>query len=289
MKNVDFVIYGDTDSMFVNIGYFLNKNIGDDWKKLPEDKKIFYIRKVSSIISDYVNDRSYKEVQRKHYNCLEDDFRIKFKQEIIARRALFVMKKKYSLWCIDEEGISTDKIKTTGLEIVRSETPEAIKPILTEIMEMILKGVSDDELSAKISNYKKDLYSVRPEEIAVNIGVSHIEKFMNNGSPVKGTPWHVKGAMNYRTLIRKMNLQGKYRDIAEGSKVKVVYLKKNEYKFDSIAFYRWPEEFDNVLKIDYDKMIEKHFISKIQTILEPINKQILLNHNNKQVLDALFQ
>jgi len=286
MKN--FVIYGDTDSMFINLGSFLTQHLGDKWIKMPEDRKIHYIRKISSIITDYVNDRSYREVQRKHYNCLENDFRIKFKQEIIAKTSLFVMKKKYSLWCIDEEGIPTDKMKTTGLEIIRSETPEAVKPMLKDIMEMILKGYKDDDISSKIERYKTELFKVRPEEIAVNVGISHIEKFIDGGNSVKGTPWHVKGALNYRMLMKELKLEGQYDEIVEGAKAKVLYVKKNNYKIDSISFHRWPKEFDDILKVDYDKMIDKYFISKIETLLEPMNKKHLLNYHAQGVVNAFF-
>jgi len=41
MKN--FVIYGDTDSMFINLGSFLTQHLGDKWIKMPEDRKIHYI------------------------------------------------------------------------------------------------------------------------------------------------------------------------------------------------------------------------------------------------------
>ena len=91
------------------------------------------------------------------YNSNETDFRIKFKQEIVAKSILFVKKKKYSAWHTNEEGVAVDKIKTTGLEIVRSDTPEVVRPMLKDIMNMILKGVGDKDLSSAIDKYKKEL------------------------------------------------------------------------------------------------------------------------------------
>jgi len=284
----DYVLYGDTDSLFCDIASFLDYNVGLDWRMLKEDVIIHYIRKISAILTDHVNDRSYREVQRKHYNCGEEDFRIKFKQEIIAKSALFVMKKKYSLWCVDEEGIPTDKMKTTGLEIVRSETPQAVKPRLRTIMEMILKGATDVDISNIVEKYKTELYNVLPEEIAVNVGISHIDKYNTSGEAAKGTPWHVKGALNYGFLLKELKLEGQYDGIQEGNKAKVVYLKKNIYKFDSLSFLRWPKEFDGILKVDYQKMVDKHFISKIETLLTPMGKEQLLNFVAQAGLDAFF-
>lgn len=285
---VDYVVYSDTDSAYVKIGAVLCNLFGEKWLNASDDIKIQCIRMLSNDISNKLNDRSYRETQCKHYNCLEEDFRIKFKQEVIAKSALFVAKKKYSIWCVDEEGIPTDKLKTTGLEIVRSETPAAVKPKLKHVMEMILKGASDDELSNQIHNYKSELFNVIPEEIAVNVGISHIDKFVTGESTAKGTPWHVKGALNYRKMLNELGLVGKYDEINEGNKAKIVYVKKNNWSIDSIAFHRWPEEFKGVLEVDYLKMVDKYFIGKIEILLEPINKIHLLQYESKKVLDAFF-
>jgi len=253
---------------------------------LKEEVIIRYIRKIAALLSEHINDRSYRDVQRKHYNCLEEDFRIKFKQEIIAKSALFVMKKKYSLWCVDEEGIPTDKMKTTGLELVRSDSPEAVRPRLKAVMEMILKGAPDTEIATIVEKFKTELYSVMPEEIAVNVGISNISKYSDNGVATKGAPWHVKGALNYRFLLKDLKLEGQYDDIEEGAKAKVVYVKKNIYKLESIAFQRWPVEFETVVKVDYSTMVEKYFTAKVSTLLEPMNKQALLTFQG--ALDAFF-
>ena len=260
------------------LGEWIKDNLKDpdDWEKMSDENKIKIIKKIAVVIEDEVNENIFKDVQIKNYNSQVHDFKIGFKQEIIAKNALFVKKKKYAFWCVDEENISTDKIEVTGLEIVRSDSSEAIRERLKHIMEMIIKGFPDVEIINTVDKYKKELMKVYPEEIAANIGVNNINKYIINGVSQKGAPWHVKGVANYRKLLNELNIKNNYEDISEGIKVKVVYLKKNQFNFDTISFIRWAKEFDKVIEIDKNLMIEKFFIKKIRSLLEPINKENLL-------------
>jgi DNA polymerase elongation subunit (family B) len=287
----DFVAYIDTDSLFVMLGSWIENNLinPDDWKQLSDEKKIDIIKKISRVIEDEVNEKIFENVQIRDYNSQVHDFKIGFKQEIIAKNALFVKKKKYAFWCVDEEGIPTDKMEVTGLEIVRSDSSEAIRERLKHIMEMIIKGFPDDEIINIIDNYKKELMKVYPEEIAANISVNNINKYVVNGISQKGAPWHIKGVNNYRKLLKELNIQDHYEDISEGIKVKVVYLKKNQFNFETVSFIRWPKEFDKVVSVDKSMMIEKFFIKKIRSLLEPINKKDLLaNKSAEKGLNVFF-
>lgn len=280
----------DTDSLFIHIGKVLEQNIDKDILQQMAEKEILdTVKKVNILIENYVNDRIYREMQRIVYNSAETDFRIKFKQEIIAKSVLFVKKKKYSAWHINEEGATVDRIKTTGLEIVRSDTPEVVRPVLKEIITMILKGNSDKEISDRVLSIKKELLSSTPEQISTNTGVHNLSKYIGaDNSCRKGTPIHVRSVANFRSLTRFLKIENKYEDIVDGSKVKIVYLKKNKFGFDSIAFLRWPSEFDKVIQIDYDKQIEKVFLNKVQILLEPMNKINLLNGKAKEILGVFF-
>lgn len=276
----DYVIYIDTDSLFININEFIKKNIGlKEWNEFHYDKKIEYILKISKVINDYVNEKVYDEVQLKEYNSQVFDFKIEFKQEIVARSVLFSKKKKYALWTVNKEGISCDKVSVTGLDIIRSDTSERVREMLNDIMEMILKDTDKQSIRQKIDKYKKELVSSYPEEISVNIGVNTASKYLveDNGyyKSIKGAPFAVKGIAAHNNLLKRMNL--KYEKVkGSGEKVKVVYLKKNVFGFDSFAFYRWYPEFDKYIQIDYNKMIETFFVHKIKMLLEPASMLELL-------------
>ncbi len=269
--------YIDTDSLFVGLGEWI-KDSGDSvWDSLDDDEKIDIIKDISGIMERYIDDRIYNEIQLGDYNSQVHDFKIGFKQEIIAKTALFVKKKKYAYWLLDKEGVPQNDIKVTGLEIVRSESAEAIRPRLKEVMEMIMKQKGDDVLSKNIRKFKKELSILEPEELAANIGINNIRKYLNSGSPKKGTPWHVKGVYGYRLLLDKLGLKDKYEDIKEGLKAKVVYIKKNPWNIETISFYNWPEEFDTLIQFDSSIMIDKFFIKKVRLLLEPIDKEQLID------------
>lgn len=288
-KGIDYILAMDTDSLFINLGLFLDNNIGKDWRKQSDDDIKVMIRNISGVIESYVNDLTYREVQRKIFNSNEEEFRISFKQEMIAKSALFVAKKKYAVWVVSEDSSPVDEIKTTGLEIIRSDTPEIIRPMLSEILQMILKGYEEDKIENKISEFKKNLTNTSPIEIAVNIGVHNIDKYINSDDKtIKGSPWHVKGVANYRSLLKKLKIEKKYAEISNNSKLKVVYVKKNQYNIESVSFTEWPKEFDKILQIDYEKMISNFFISKIKMLLDPMNKSSILSGDTKSSVSLFF-
>lgn len=285
----DWIAYMDTDSLFIRLGDWLEIVIGDTWTEADDSIKIKYIRGLSHAIEEYADERCFNEVQKLAYNSQVDDFRITFKQEIIAKTALFVKKKKYAYWCVDEEGAPVDKISVTGLEIIRSDSSEAVRERLRHVVEMILKNVDEDEVIDIISNYKKELKSVTPEEIAANIGVNNITKYVKEDLTwEKGTPWHIKGVANYMKLLKEFDIEDKYEAVEEGLKARVVYVKKNPLNIETITFYRWPLEFNEIVQIDYDKMIDKFFVKKIKALLEPANKVDLLEGEMKQAISAFF-
>jgi len=280
----DYVKYIDTDSLFVGLGEWIqDQGFQTEWETLPDEDKIEWIKDISSIMERYIDNRIFNEVQLGDYNSQVHDFKIGFKQEIIAKTALFVKKKKYAYWLLDKEGVPKNDIKVTGLEIVRSESAEAIRPRLKNVMEMIMKQKLDDDIGKTIRKYKKELNKLTPEELAANIGVNGIKKYLGTGTPKKGTPWHVKGVYNYRLLLKELGIQDKYEDIHEGLKAKVVYVKKNPFNIDTITFHEWPIEFNELVQFDAETMIDKFFIKKVRLLLEPIQKESVIDSDMSAV------
>ncbi len=283
----DMVAYIDTDSLFIRLGHYF-KDI-EDFTNADDQGKIAMILDFSAMLEKYVNDKTFTNTQLIDYNSQVRDLKIRFKQEIVAKRALFVKKKKYAYWMVNEEGNPCDELSVTGLEIVRSDSSEAVRERLKVVYSMIMKGNSDDELISTITRYKKELRDVAPEEIAANIGVNNIHKYLSTGVPIKGTPWHVKGVYNYRKLLKRFDLRNDYEDIYEGNKAKVVYLKKNKFNVDTLTYQRWPKEFDEHIIVDYDKMIDKFFLKKIGFLMAPMGKlKLLTSGEREKTLSAFF-
>ena len=281
----DYIAYIDTDSLFMKMEEFLlSTGVDQDkWKVLPDKQKIDAILKLSRKIEEYVDDCCYKELQQGTYNSIveRDDFSIVFKQEIVCKAALFIKKKKYGFHVVNNEGVDDDKIDVTGLEIIRSETPSAFKIILKKVLRFILENKTDKEIIQFVNDCKESIKKEEPEDISSNININKLGKYIVNGEPIKGTPYHIKGAANYHKLLKLFNINGYYESLIEGNKAKVVYVKSNPYDIEVISYIKWPKEFsDNGIEPDYDKMIEKFLINKIKILLEPQNREDILKRNS---------
>ncbi len=124
MELIDYIVYIDTDSVYIRIGDFIKAHIDEDkWNILSEDQKIEYIAKASDVIEKYVNKNVFENTQLIDYNSNIENFKAVFKQETIASSALFVKKKKYAYLCKMDEGIKKDKVKVTGLAKPGSGVP----------------------------------------------------------------------------------------------------------------------------------------------------------------------
>jgi hypothetical protein len=106
---------------------------------------------------------------------------------------------------------------------------------------------------------------------------------LSGETPIKGTPWHVRGVWNYRRLLEQLDIKGKYEDIYEGLKAKVIYVKKNPFEVDIVTFQDWPTEFEDVIQYDHETMIDKFFINKIRTLLEPLEKEHIIDHDDSRL------
>ena len=277
------------NSLYIDINDFCREHLGKAfWTNKTDDEKIDIIDSISDYVNCYINNKVLNEVQYGTYNSQIRDFPIKLEKEKIAKSGLFVAKKQYSVRCLWVDGKRKEVIKTTGISIVRGDSGEAVRGRLEDIMGMILRDEPDEKITERINQYKKELQSVYPEEIAANIGVNGLDKFIKNGLSVKGTPWHVKGVANYRILLNQLNVEHLYEDIHDSMKCKVVYIKDNPYNMETISFIRWPKEFDEVVEVDMNKMIDKFFIKKVEILLEPMNKLDMINGNMKKALNAFF-
>ncbi len=290
-EDEDWVAYMDTDSVFIRMGEFLSRVVSDEskWQGLEDDTKIDKVIKLSQCIEKIVNEKCFVDMQKGAYNSPVDDFVILFKQEIVAKTAIFVKKKKYAYWAVNEEGAPCDKISVIGLEMVRSDSAEAVRIMLKAVVDMILRGVPDKEISTKIDECKSQLKKVYPEEIAANVGINKLDKYLTKDGWRKRAPWHVKGVYNYRLLLKDLGIENEYEDIHNGTKARVIYVKPNPYGMVTISFLRWPKEFDSVIQPDYEVMIEKFFLKKIKTLLEPMNKEELLDGAAKDRLGIFFE
>lgn len=278
----DMVAYIDTDSVFIRLGHFLDRVMKDDYRHYEDDHIIAVILELSKEIECYVNDCAFIETQVGEYNSQVDKetFSIVFKQEIVCKSALFITPKKYGYHLVNEEGVPKDKIDVTGLEIIRSETPSGFKDALRDMLGMILRSADDDTIYDTYVKYKKEARDLYPEEISENKGIGDIDKWIKDGYPMKGTPYHVKAVYNYHRLIKELEIDDIYPEIHEDSKQKLAYVKPNPYGVKTVMYDRYPPEFVEAgILPDYDKMIDKFLTNKLRMLLAPAGREHILDKN----------
>ena len=69
----------------------------------------------------------------------------------------------------------------------------------------------------------------------------------------KGAPFHVKAAINYNLLLQHWYEGRKYEKIGNGNKIKWVYLKENQFGFDTIG-YKGYEDPPQILEFIKEKI-----------------------------------
>lgn len=265
----DYIIYMDTDSIYVDMSHLIKKVFGttDIDRKTGEE----FLDKVCKEKVEKAIEVGYEELSER-LGCYRNA--MSMKREKITDRSIFVAKKRYILNALNSEGVHYEKPKigVTGLESVRSSTPEVCRDKLKESFEVIMN--SDEEAIQKfIQDFRKEFATLPIEEIAKISGTDDIKKYMDKQKLYKsGCPIHVRGSILYNDYLKRMKLDKKYQEIQSGDKVKFVYLKTpNPIRENVISFVNaMPKELALEAYIDYDTQFEKVFLKPLASILEAI-------------------
>ena len=266
----DYVIYIDTDSIFASAIPLVEKRFPN--QKLSDTMMTQRIMEICSEVQDYLNE-SYNFFGKKFCNVEKENHVFDIKQEVVAKSGLFITKKRYGLRIINDAGRKVNKIHVKGLDTVRSNFAVAMKELLGNVLDDILADVPKEKIDERISLFKRNMVNLHYDVMANPIGVKGIGKYevREEDSPFstykKGTPVHVKASINYNSLLEYWYEGRKYEKIINGSKIKWVYLKNNEFGFDTIAYkgYEDPPQILELIKthIDHDRMFEQAMTKKI--------------------------
>jgi DNA polymerase elongation subunit (family B) len=268
-ENKDYITYIDTDSIYVNFGPLVEKVYGTVDIPIAEGEK--FLDKICSTKIEEIIENGYEELAG-HVGAYRNA--MVMKREKINDRAIFVAKKRYILNTLNSEGVHYEvpKISVTGLESVRSSTPEICRTKMKELFGIIMnKG--ETETQQFIAEFRNEFRSLDLEEIGKTSGTDDIDKYMSSqGLYKKGCPIHVRGCILYNHFLSEKKLDKKYVKIQSGDKVKFVYLKvPNPIKENVISFPgTLPKEIGLQPYIDYDTQFEKVFLSPIEHILNAL-------------------
>lgn len=262
----DFVIAGDTDSLYIELGDLIDQvfkdqsdiqKVIDFIDKVARDKIQPVINQACADLAEYMHCRE---------NCMD------MKREIIGNKAIWTGKKHYIVNVFDDEGVrlKEPKKKIKGLEAVKSSTPSAAREAIKEGIEIILNK-DQPELHKYVSDVREKYKELPLDEIAFNRGVSDIEKWACTSGFRPSTPIHVKAAMIYNRILADKNIK-KYPTIRSGDKIKFVHLNsQNQYFAEVIAFQGiLPPEFNLDDRVDRMKQFEKGFHLPLKGITDAI-------------------
>jgi DNA polymerase elongation subunit (family B) len=296
-KNVDDVcIYADTDSLYVDIGKIVDSlNIKNKDSTDPEEMKpvIDVINtEIVPFISNVIN-KSMTILTQKKYNCNKN--LISFKVEKIARRSIFLEKKKYVMWVVydGEANMAVDKLKATGIELVRSSTPTLAKKYMKEYIFELLKKMDRDNFIERIKQVREKFMVADIMDISFPSTANNLEKYHNmfieNGK-FKSTPIHIRGSIIYNDYLNDNEaLKVVYDNIYEGDKVRLVHMKKGQkWQTDVITFKeKWVSKFDIDDYVDREKQFEKAFLNPLEKFFELLKwEKPSLNHSD---IDSYFK
>lgn len=197
-----------------------------------------------------------------------DNCTFNIKQEIVARKGLFIAKKRYVLWIVDEEGIERDELKVTGFDTVRSDTPEIAREFLLQILEKILKGKPKENIFEYVKQAKKTIQEAPKELIGLPITLT---KGINN---YKNLPIHVRGVNYYNKYFEPKILQG--------NRIKYYYIKKVPHNYEKSYVISIPQDsdFPDGFEIDMEKMVERLVDKKIENVFEALDWKMVEENNN---------
>jgi len=140
-----YIITGDTDSIFC---YF------DTFKGEKTDERI---KGWCDQLQEYLNKTIMKWIVESHNVPIEFN-KLDLKNELIIRRGLFLAKKRYVINVTNNEGRKVNEMNYMGIEIKRSDYPEASKKLLKEIINLLMKSekVNIPKINQYINNREKE-------------------------------------------------------------------------------------------------------------------------------------
>ena len=268
-KKVDYVIASDTDSVYLNMGPLV-ETVYKGREKTTQGI-VSFLDKVCQVELEKYIEGCYEELAT-YVNAY--DQKMQMKRENIAERGIWTAKKRYILNVWDSEGVRYEepKLKMMGIEAVKSSTPAPCRKMIKDGLKLMMSG-TEEQVIDFIDKCREEFKKLPPEEIAFPRTASDVRKYSSPSTIYASkTPIHIRGALLFNHYIKQKKLTHKYSLIANGEKVKFIFLKKpNIIQENVIAFIQdFPKELGLDKYIDYDLQFEKSFIDPLKSILDSI-------------------
>lgn len=275
------LIYNDTDSVYTSLKIFEKYNI-----KLKNGLVIspeFY--SLCDDIESHINTGMTEWAKK---SLRSNDPRFVFKRESICDSGIFIGKKYYVLHILDDEGVSVNKFKYKGVDVVKTTMPKVVKPYVKKVIEHMINTKSLSETNNLFNEAYEIFKSLPIESIAKISGMNNYEQYSkkcNDLQIIKGMPSNTKSAYHHDYIVSKLGLVSKYDKFKSGDKVKSVYVKSpNQYNILNIGFKdTFPSEFSEIFTVDYEKMFDKMFFAAIERFYNAVNWKLRKPNENLKI------
>lgn len=268
-KGIDYVVYNDTDSAYLHVYEVIKQKFGED---LPEREVLeeFLLEFGKNEIQPVIN-AAYEKLAKTmgaFRNAMD------MKAEKICDRGILIAKKRYILNVWNSEGVhySNPKVAMTGIEAIKSSTPEACRDALKDAFKVILTK-DEDSIQQYIASFKNDFKDMEPHRISNITGITDLDAYVDgDGNHTKGTPIHCRAAATYNRLLVDRELTKRYERIRSGDKVRYVAMQMpNPVRENVMGFVdELPEEFGLKKYVDYDTQFQKIFLKPLESVLTAV-------------------
>ena len=302
-EDTNYCAYVDTDSNYFHAEPLLRHRF-PNFDEMSDEEKDIELEKIALEYQDIITnhyDNVAKDVFNVHqFEWFNKPHWLEMKTECVIRSAYFRATRRYAQWITKEEGIKKDKLDIKGLEFQKANFPPLLGKFFHKALVDVLKGETQEEIDTRIKEFKKKIVdgTVPLSKLGNPTSVKQINK--HQGKPAKagemfskfkevknkadkklGAPAAVKAAVRYNDLIRFWKLDGKHNLIAQGEKIKWVYLKPNPYQIEELAFleYDMPEKIRIFLDeyADRGKIFDSILLNKLEGFYSDLEWNLNLN------------
>lgn len=282
----DFVVYIDTDSLYMSA-----LPVGKLAGVKPEDMTKFTIDWVTQVAGKI--NQFYEYMVPKIFNVAPQHNRIRIVPDVVAKKALWVVKKRYAMLKVydmetmkevkDKKG-REGKLEVKGIDVVRSSFPAAFRKFASDALDSLLRGVPQAELDERIMVFEESIATVPVTDLAKTSSVRFISRNgEDNYNPstrklfqfINKSPAQVRAALAYNDLLKVWKLDRQFEKITHSEKIKWCYLLPNDFYVEALAMKGDDTDPDEILNfiaahIDRNKMYERELKSKLGDIYEAI-------------------
>ena len=286
-EETNYCTYSDTDSIYMHAEPLLRFRHNNFDKMNAEEKD----NALESIAMEYegIVTKSYDKLAKDVFRAGEH--RLEMKTECVIRSAYFRATRRYAQWITKQEGIVNETLDVKGLEFKKANFPPVLGKFFKKALVDVLKGATQEEIDSRLKIFKKQILdgSIPLTELGNPQAVKKLKKYTARKAKAgemfsvmeKGAPAAVKATMVYNDLLKFWGLHKNHASIAQGDKVKWIYLKQNPYQVDAIAFLEWdlPEKMRTFIEqyADRKKIFESILLNKLEGFYSDLGWTLNLN------------